>query len=67
MIDKNCWNCFYWQGHSEPAMCCNYLLITDKRRPCPPGKDCTVKKPRKRRRKKQAERIKERNIDHVED
>lgn len=24
--------------------CCDYLLLTGRRRPCPPGKDCTVRK-----------------------
>lgn len=41
---KYCKGCFYWGGHDESACCCNYLLITDKRRPCSPGKDCTVRK-----------------------
>lgn len=41
---KYCKGCFYWGGHDESACCCNYLLITDKRRPCPPGKNCTVRK-----------------------
>lgn len=26
------------------AWCCDYLLMTGHRRPCPPGEDCTVRK-----------------------
>lgn len=59
MTDKYCYDCIYWQGHDEHCMCCHYLLVTDKRRPCPPGKDCTVKIKRKRKRKTEAERRQE--------
>lgn len=38
---KYCEDCVYFQGYS--MRCCNYIFIEDKRRPCPPGKDCTVK------------------------
>ena len=55
-MDKYCWDCRYYQGNCEANMCCCYLLITDKRRPCPPGKDCTVKVKRKRVRKTSTER-----------
>lgn len=45
--DKHCKNCFYYRymynGYKEMGRACHYLLITGKRRPCDPGKDCTVK------------------------
>ena len=45
-----CAGCFYWrQTGNGVTTSCDYILITHTRRPCPPGKDCTV---RKRRRKK---------------
>jgi hypothetical protein len=63
-MDKYCLDCHYYQGNSEVDICCCYLLITDKRRPCPPGKGCTVKVKRKRRRKTDAERRKERRLNN---
>lgn len=42
--DHPCYGCIYFFG-SEGVECCNYIFMEDKRRPCPPGKDCTVKKP----------------------
>lgn len=39
-LAKGCEGCFFL---SEYFGCCNYLIYTDKRRPCPGGKDCTVK------------------------
>lgn len=60
MADKNCCNCYYYQGGSDMDLCCNYIFIEDQKRPCPPGKDCTVKRPRKRRRKLNEERKRDR-------
>lgn len=54
--DPKCKGCIYL---SESVGCCDYIGHTDKRRPCPPGKDCTVKKVSKRsgkRTKKQREK-----------
>ena len=39
---KYCEGCIYFQGDS--MRCCNYIFIVGNRRPCPPGKDCTVKR-----------------------
>lgn len=50
VIDKTCHSCIYCQGASDSSVCCNYFLITDNRRPCDPGKDCTVREKRKRKR-----------------
>lgn len=44
--NRNCRDCFYFQGQFDENCCCNYLLITGYRRPCPPGEGCAVKKPR---------------------
>ena len=52
MSDVHCCNCYYYQGGSELDLCCCYILLNGKKRPCPPGKDCTVKKPRKGGRRK---------------
>lgn len=42
VTDRNeaCLGCIYF---AETTLTCDYILMTDKRRPCPPGKDCTVK------------------------
>ena len=55
-MDKHCLDCKYYQGYYESDLCCHYLFETDQRRPCPPGKDCTVKVSRKTRRKTSTER-----------
>lgn len=47
-----CEGCIYYRGEFEINRCCNYYLMTDKRRPCPPGEGCTVKIERKRYREK---------------
>lgn len=36
-----CTGCTYF---SESTKTCDYLLMTERRRPCPPGIDCTVKR-----------------------
>lgn len=50
--DKHCEGCHYYRCICTGWMGCNYILLTGKKRPCPPGKDCTVKKEKRRRRKK---------------
>lgn len=47
---RACKGCIYY-GLIGPYGCCNYIFIKDERRPCPPGKDCTVKQKRKRTRR----------------
>jgi hypothetical protein len=49
VCDENCMDCIYFTGHVEITWCCNYFLMTDHRRPCPPGTGCTVKQSRGRR------------------
>lgn len=44
IVNKNkegCDGCKYFYGTWIPS--CNYIFEEDKRRPCPPGKECTVK------------------------
>ena len=40
---RNCRDCVYSCKLAAGFLVCEYLLITDKIRPCPPGKGCTVK------------------------
>lgn len=44
IIDKHCLGCWYYAKICESIYCCSYLDREDKRRPCPPGKNCTVRK-----------------------
>lgn len=43
--DPTCEGCKYYArlGSGSSQMACHYLLIEGRRRPCDPGKDCTVK------------------------
>ena len=45
---KGCPGCIYFGWVNSYMGCCNYYLMTDKRRPCPPGKGCTVKEKTKK-------------------
>lgn len=47
--DKHCKGCYYYRCMCSEIYCCAYIFVEDKRRPCPPGKDCTVKIRRKDR------------------
>lgn len=40
-----CEGCDYYFGSCSKT--CNYIFVTGHRRPCPPGKDCTVRMERK--------------------
>ena len=44
LVDSTCRGCVYRAGINASSMICNYYLDTGKRRPCPAGKGCTVKK-----------------------
>lgn len=37
-----CKGCYFYGGKTEYVTCCNYFLITGKRRPCEIGENCTV-------------------------
>lgn len=49
--DKHCVGCYFYRCICTGWVGCHYILLTGKKRPCPPGKDCTVKKERRRRKK----------------
>lgn len=49
--NRACLGCIYMGWVGSYLGCCNYLLMTGKRRPCPPGKECTVKHKQKRTRR----------------
>ena len=42
-MEKYCRNCIYYAKAGGIVWICEYLLKTDKRRPCPFGKGCTVR------------------------
>jgi hypothetical protein len=48
-----CEGCIYYSADYEVNKCCNYIFIKGKRRPCPPGNECTVKIERKGYREKE--------------
>ena len=46
-----CDGCVHFYADYEVNLMCNYIFDTGKRRPCPFGAGCTVKKLQKRKRK----------------
>lgn len=56
-VDKHCVGCKYYYMISETLCYCSYIFQEDKRRPCPPGKDCTVKKKKRKRGKDEGRNI----------
>ena len=40
-----CAGCLHFYGRYHNNKCCNYLFDTGHKRPCPPGEECTVKRP----------------------
>ena len=44
MCDHPCTGCYFFEGYNRFSACCNYFLITGKRRPCNPGTDCVVRR-----------------------
>lgn len=40
LVDRTCHDCKYY---CQQVGCCDYIGHTEKRRPCPAGKECTVK------------------------
>lgn len=41
-MERECRGCFYRRGPHQFRHC-DYMGITGHMRPCPPGKDCTVR------------------------
>lgn len=54
-IDKKCRCCAYRKDAAGGWTTCDYIFIEDKPRPCPPGKDCTVWKSKKKYAKERSE------------
>lgn len=54
MVDEYCIGCeYHWISYACPEyQACDYIMMTGRKRPCPSGKECTVKKKAKRRRYK---------------
>lgn len=50
-----CNGCIYLEGCYEQSATCDYYLITGKRRPCEPGKGCTVRLETRKRKVKRKE------------
>lgn len=46
MVDESCVGCvYYWVSYGcAEYQACDYIMRTGKRRPCPSGKECTVRK-----------------------
>lgn len=43
VCDSYCKGCIYVGKVNHFTLCCRYVFVEDKLRPCPPGKGCTVK------------------------
>ena len=50
-VDRYCVGCQYLKKITDDIYFCSYMLDTDKRRPCPPGRGCTVRTLKKRGKK----------------
>ena len=48
MQDKYCKGCIYCAKITDEIWYCSYIFRENKRRPCDPGKGCTVKTKRKK-------------------
>lgn len=48
VCDSSCGKCIYFCMVGYYG-CCNYIFMRDKRRPCPPGKGCTVKETKRKK------------------
>ena len=52
VYDRACAGCIHFGWANSSLGCCNYIFNTGHRRPCPPGKGCTVKTKKRRKEKK---------------
>ena len=52
VCDETCEGCMYYAQVNRLDWFCNYYFKTDKRRPCPAGKGCTVRREKRRKRSK---------------
>jgi hypothetical protein len=51
LCDKSCEGCIHLSHFYDDLTCCNYFITTGERRPCPPGKGCTVRETKRKRKK----------------
>ena len=51
VVDSYCRGCIYYHGHTNYVKYCGYLFTTGKRRPCNPGKGCTAKETKRKRKR----------------
>lgn len=49
---KYCVGCWYFFGYHDGGKCCNYIFVRGKKRPCPPGKDCTERREKTKNRRR---------------
>lgn len=49
--DPYCKGCVHYMRVGGDQKCCHYIFNKGHKRPCDPGKDCTVRETRKRGRK----------------
>ena len=49
--DPYCKGCIHYLKTGGELRCCHYIFRKGHSRPCDPGKDCTVKETRRRRKK----------------
>ena len=61
-----CYGCYFYGGRWATTKCCNYFLITGQRRPCPPGKECTVRIGKESTRRKAMTVNKQKQIKNME-
>jgi hypothetical protein len=51
LTDKSCDGCIHLTYLYDKVSCCSYLLNTGEKRPCGPGKGCTVKTTKRKKKK----------------
>lgn len=51
LVDKSCEGCIHLTQIYENLVCCSYIFNKCKKRPCDPGKGCTVKQIRRKKKR----------------
>lgn len=51
-MDKSCIGCVHYYAMFRANKCCNYIFDEGHMRPCPPGRGCSVYKPKEQNPKK---------------
>lgn len=60
--DKDCKGCCHYRCGNGWLYVCSYIFDVGKRRPCPPGKDCTVKETERKTRSGSVEKLEVENV-----